>query len=114
MPIFIPSGDVDLDDLADRARRLADDLDRLIADGRPSAADLAGAPVIDMWRPARRFAPALMGLVDGHPILKSSKPKMTSELFAIVTSSNGSGYARTWSRWYALGDALPSGNGRRQ
>ena len=110
MPIHLPSGDVDLNDLADQARSLADALDRLAADGRPSRADMAGAPVIDMWRPARRFAPALIGLVDGHPILKSPKPKMTSELFALDSDGH---WARTWSRWYRLGDALPSGNGRR-
>ncbi len=111
MAIIIPSADVGgLSDIAAQARRLADALDRLAADGRPSASDLVDVPIIDMWRPARRFAPALIGLVAGHPILRSSKPKMTSELFALDTDA---GWARTWSRWYRLGDALPSGTGRR-
>ena len=108
MPIFIPSGDVDLDDLAFQAADLADALRRLATDGRPP--DLSGAPIIDMWRPASRFAPALLGVVDGHPVLKSSRPKMTSELFAMDAAG---GWARTWSRWYRLGNALPSNDGRR-
>lgn len=110
MPIHLPSGDVDLDDLADRARSLADAFDRLIADGRPSHADLADAPSLDCWSPTTRLAPALFGLATGHPRIGNNRATLTSEVFAIDRDRR---WARTWSRWYRLGDALPSGDGRR-
>jgi len=51
--------------------------------GRPVADDLARAPVLDWWRPATRTAPALIGLVGGHPRRRNGATTMTSELFAI-------------------------------
>ena len=110
MPILLPSPDAGgLRALADQADNLVDALRRLAA-GAPNRADLADAPVLDCWRPASRFAPALLGLVDGHPIIGANRTTLTSELFAIDTDA---GWARTWSRWYRLGDPLPSGDGRR-
>ena len=111
MPFVIPSANPDdLPEIAAQARRLADALDRLAKDGRPAPLDLIDAPVIDAWRPARRMAPALIGQVTGHPLLRSDKPKVTSELFALDRDGH---WARTWSRWYRLAALLPI-HGRRQ
>lgn len=88
----------------DAARRLADDLDRLLACGRPTAADLAGAPVIDHWQPAVRPDHALIGFVTGHPTVRSGRPAVTSSLYAIDPVA---GWARTWSRFYRLGEQVP-------
>lgn len=63
MSITCPFNNAHPSILADQARRLADALDRIAADIQPSASDLADAPVIDCWKPATRFAPALIGVV---------------------------------------------------
>jgi hypothetical protein len=110
MPILLPSGDVDLDDLADQARSLADAFDRLIADGRQTLADLADAPSLDCWSPTTRQTPALFGLASGHPRIGNNRATLTSKVFAIDPDRR---WARTRSRWYRLGDALPSSDGRR-
>ena len=109
MPLILPSSDPgDLAAIAAQARDLADALRRLAYNGgRPSAADLAGATVIDCWLPTTRLAPALIGLVTGHPRVgsESAKGTITSEVFAVNTTA---GWARTWSRFYRLGDAAPT------
>lgn len=113
MSLILPSSDSGgLADIAAQARRLADALDRLAANrGRPSAADLAGAPVLDCWQPTSRLAPALIGLVTGHPRIGDDRATITSELFAVDTTAR---WARTWSRFYKLGDAAPMDSRRRQ
>ncbi|AXI52205.1 MULTISPECIES: DUF6634 family protein [unclassified Sulfitobacter] len=71
------------------------------ADGGPSETDLAEAPVLNYWRPhvSRRGAPILWGMVSGHPRLAGGWIT-TSQLVAIDANR---GWARTASRWYALG-----------
>jgi len=71
------------------------------ADGGPSENDLAEAPVLNYWRPhvARHGAPILWGIASGHPRLKGGWIT-TSQLVAIDVDQ---GWARTASRWYALG-----------
>ena len=110
MSILHPSR-ADLRAAAAQARRLADALDRLSADGGPSRADLAEAPILTYWEPVRRFAPALMGVVDGHPTIRPNRSTVTSELFAMDGDAL---WARTWSRWYRLGAPMPAATGRRQ
>jgi hypothetical protein len=117
MSIIHPSS-ADLRAAADQARRLADALDRLAADGQPSPADVAGAPVLDAWLLARRAAPALVGRVRGHPSVGEGRLTLTSELFAIDPNP-AKRWARTWSRLYRLGspnldDAMSSRRGRLQ
>jgi len=113
MSLILPSSESGgLADIAAQARRLADALDRLAANrGRPSAADLAGAPVLDCWQPTTRWAPALIGLATGHPRIGAGRATVTSELFAVDTTAS---WARTWSRYYRLGDAAPAIGGRFQ
>ena len=99
MPILFPGGD-SAEAIVAFARKLAEDFERLTADGSPSRSDLATAPVIDLWRPAPRILLALAGTVTGHPILRDGRPTITSQLFAY---DEAAGWARTWSRYYALG-----------
>ena len=70
------------------------------ADG-PTETDLASAPVLNYWRPyvSYRGAPILWGIASGHPRLKEGWIT-TSQLVAIDVDR---GWARTASRWYALG-----------
>ena len=84
----------------DACRRLADDLEYLIAHGRPADAALLNAPLLDQWRHVLAPSAALAGIVDGHPLLRDGRPAVTSNLFAIAPAA---GFARTWNRWYRLG-----------
>ena len=93
-------------EIARQARRLADALDRLAANNEPSPVDLADAPILDNWRKVARLAPALAGVVSGHPLIREGRSSITSEVFAI----DGSGrWARTWSRFYRLGSSRIDG-----
>jgi hypothetical protein len=83
-----------------QARALSDDLAAIIERGGPSAADLAQAPVIDLWRPAVRTQTGLLGVVAGHPGIIDGHRALTTSIFAIDVDA---GWARTWSRFYRLG-----------
>jgi len=62
------------------------------------------APILDEWRYAVRPVPCLVGLSTGHPRLPGERRSiMTSELFLI---SEELGWARSYSRWYRLGQKL--------
>jgi len=111
MSIVFPSSQDDLSDIAAQARRLADALDRLAADGRPSPSEMAGAPMLDRWLIGSRRAPALVGTVAGHPSIGSARLTITSELFAFDPHGR---WARTWSRFYWLADPISSPAGKRQ
>ena len=110
MPIVYP-GAVSPGDIIEHARRLADDIERLVANGGPTAADLARAPVIDLYRPAQRPTTALIGVIAGHPTVRNRHVAMTTEIFAIDPER---GWARSWSRLYALGFPVEFRDRRRQ
>ncbi len=95
----------------DKARRLADDLARIAADGSPSADDLAAAPILDFWQPALRDGHAIFGIVNGHPRIPDDHTALTTDVFALDADA---GWARTWSRFYRLGRPLDLDAGRRQ
>ena len=95
-----------------QARAVADDLERLLAGAGPTAADLARAPVIDLWRPALRPAFALIGVVRGHPTVAAGHTALTSDIVAF--DPDGLAWARSWGRLYALGRPLDGADGRRQ
>ena len=88
------------DAIVECARRLTADVERLAATGAPTAADLAGAPVLDWWLPTRRQVFSLIGIVSGHPTVGDRHPALTSEIFAFDAAA---GWARSWTRFYALG-----------
>lgn len=78
---------------------LAADLERIRLGIGPSSAELALAPRIDDWRPCVRAEPALTGLISGHP--SASGLSVTSGLYVLDPDR---GFARTFSRFYLLGD----------
>jgi len=98
MAILFPGAD-SAESIIDCANRLATDIERLVADGSPSAADLSSAPVLDHWRPAPRILTCLAGMVTGHPIVRDGRMMLTSQLFAIDEEAR---WARSWSRLYSL------------
>lgn len=71
------------------------------AEAGPSEEDLAGAPVLDCWRPffSGRGTPILWGIVSGHPHLRDYDHITTSPLVALDGQNT---WARTVSRWYRL------------
>lgn len=84
-------------------RRLADDLERIVAGNAPTEAELAEAPIIDRYYLRTRPVSALGGHVTGHPFLTGDdRPVRTSEVWVYAPDL---GWARTWSRWYRLGGA---------
>jgi hypothetical protein len=85
-----------------KLRTLADDLERLAAGISPSAADLADAPQIDAYEFIARSVPAIYGLNDGHPRLSS--PTLTTTQLWVLNERDG--WARTYSRYYRLGQSL--------
>lgn len=86
--------------LVEKLRRLADDIERIRAGQAPTAAELADAPILDGWIPAIRQSMCLAGAVRGHPLLGDRRLVATTEIYAIDTIR---GWARTYSRFYALG-----------
>ena len=100
MTILFPAAGGDPATIVAQARRLADDVERTLSGAPLTDAVLAGAPVLDAWRPALRSVHALVGVVAGHPGVADGHHALTSELFAIDVER---GFARTWSRFYQLG-----------
>ncbi|MGQ2908439.1 MAG: DUF6634 family protein [Aliihoeflea sp.] len=91
---------------AERLSALAADL-RAIAHGQLPEEFLAGsAPTLDWWSPAVRPSVCLEGLVSGHPVLVGQDRAIrTSELWHLDQEA---GWARTYSRWYRLGQPAPA------
>ncbi len=107
MPILFPHDQSRLAALADQARRLADALSRLAVAGKPSAADMVGAPIVSGFRIGLNGTPALSGTIVANPPIFHDDHTMTDDLFAIDYDAR---WARTWSRWYALDDkSMPLG-----
>lgn len=84
-----------------KLRSLADDLERLANGEAPTVADLDGSPLLSAYYTSRRTVQCLIGRVEGHPII-SDKMVTTSDLWAIAPQH---GWARTYSRWYRLGES---------
>ncbi|NBZ89324.1 DUF6634 family protein [Stagnihabitans tardus] len=75
---------------------------------RPGASDLHDAPFVDPWCAVfDRGCPVLIGHVEKHPTIRLGARFRSSPVFQI---SHLDGWARTWSRFYRLGqydDHLP-------
>jgi hypothetical protein len=86
---------------AEQAER---DLARIRAGWRPTAEDLAEAPIIQGWKTREMaFQPEtlqLLGRVTGHPRFKDGSPIFTS---AVVHLDENGGWARCVNRFYRLG-----------
>ena len=90
------------DDLPERLRGLADDLDRVWAGTAPSVLDLTKAPLMVNWRAV--LSPVglrLVGSVTDHPRL-GDRAAMTSQIWAADPAGQ---WIRTLSRFYRLGAA---------
>jgi len=75
--------------------------DAITAGAGPDPATLALAPCLTGWRRCRVPAvePALVGMVEGHPLLRGARRIVTSRLIALDPIA---GWARTTSRYYRL------------
>lgn len=82
-------------------RALADDLDELARGIHPNAERLSEAPILFEWKLRINPIPHLLGIVMGHPKIPDGSSCRTSEL---ITIDVGQRYARTFSRFYRLGD----------
>ena len=100
-------------DLTGRLRRLADDLDRIVAGTAPSAIELARAPLLVDWQIVLGLPSgvSLVGFAAGHPVL-GTKQIVTSPVWVLAPDLT---WARTLSRFYRLGipagGAVPTGDG---
>ncbi|MDC9824841.1 hypothetical protein PRN20_13985 [Devosia sp. ZB163] len=98
MTILFPGGGDSASTIAN-LRALADDLERMTM-FQPNG-ELEEAPSLNGWSPVMRPVGGLSGYVEGHPLL-GCRHVVTSEVFAIDAER---GWARTFSRFYRLGDA---------
>lgn len=98
----------DLDDEIEILRRLLTDLERIRAGTAPTDTELAGAPVLDNWALGWRPTQCLAGEVHAHPLQDDRRLISTSQVFAIDTRGF---WARTYSRFYALGRPAEEFNG---
>ena len=77
-------------------RDIADDIECGAPSGRSSFPS-----EVSQWTLARRAVPCLVGVASGHPRISDGKPLLSSELYYLDPER---GFARTFSRWYRLGD----------
>jgi hypothetical protein len=84
----------------ERLRRLAYDLNDIRQGRHPGRKILEQAPTIEDWRLAARPTVCLTGRVSGHPHVREDGIVVTTDLWVIAPAL---GYARTLSRFYALG-----------
>ena len=84
-----------------RLSALVADMDAIQRGDSPESMTNGEAPVLDQWVMARRTIPCLAGLSSGHPrLVGSGRPIATSDLWLMSADRT---WARTLSRWYALG-----------
>ncbi len=86
----------------DRLEALAADLRRVIAGTGPTADELASAPVLENWHIGEWRLPNLVGVGSGHPRLPDGRIYTTP----VVLIDRSSGWIRSASRWYVIGDPL--------
>lgn len=84
----------------ERLRQLTLDLERIRRGEHPGRRTLASAPTLENWGLVRRAEYCLGGTVYGHPSIKDGRPAVTSALWVLAPTL---GYARTLSRFYAIG-----------
>lgn len=89
-----------------RTQGLTADLKRLRAGDFPSPAEIARMPMINGWRMGALMLPSIVGTITGHPEIGMTVNRtmsMTSDLWVLAPKY---GFARTLSRFYALGSQI--------
>jgi len=98
----MPRNETDsLNRLAANLRNLAQDLDDIAAGARPTANDLAAAPILIDWEPrlAPTQGPAIRGVVVGHPTISDGAPLRAE----ILAADPDLGWIFSWAGYYRLG-----------
>jgi hypothetical protein len=90
-----------IDSLFRELEKLTSDLRSLRAGKALSEQQLEACPLLDQWSLGLLPVPCLTGAVYQHPTLGNRRSIYTSEL--VLVDPNGQ-WARTWSRFYRLGD----------
>lgn len=88
-----------------RHTALLEDLKAIQRDHAPTPDVLRKSPTLMGWNLATRPVPCLAGVYLDHPSIPNGYIGLTSELLVINVER---GFARTRSRFYALGDPAPS------
>jgi hypothetical protein len=83
-----------------RLKRLLADIEAIAAGQHPGREILGDAPLLNGWTLTLQTEPCLTGVVEGHPEIADLRPVVTSGLWVLAPDM---GYARTLSRFYALG-----------
>jgi phage tail protein X len=83
-----------------RLKRLLADMEAIAAGKHPRREILDDAPLLNCWTLTLQTEPCLTGVVEGHPEIADLRPVVTSGLWVLAPDL---GYARTLSRFYALG-----------
>jgi hypothetical protein len=83
-----------------RLRGLVQALDDIRRGRHPDGATLASCPKLHDWQVIRRPDPCLTGVMFNHPHIPDGRPGVTTGLWVLAPDL---GYARTMSRYYALG-----------
>lgn len=83
-----------------RLRGLVRDLEDIRRGKHPDKAALASCPRIHDWQGITRPDPCLTGIMFNHPTIGDGRPGITTGLWVLAPTL---GYARTISRFYALG-----------
>ncbi len=95
-----------LDVEIERLDRLASDLRRIRNGQLPTPAEIEKMPLINGWKMSALMLPSLVGTITGHPEIGMTVNRdmsMTSDLWVLAPKY---GFARTLSRFYALGSQL--------
>lgn len=83
-----------------RLSGLVQALDDIRRGQHPDAGTLASCPKLHDWQVIRRPDPCLTGIMFNHPRIGDGRPGLTTGLWVLAPDL---GYARTLSRYYALG-----------
>uniref|UniRef100_Q07NV5 Uncharacterized protein n=1 Tax=Rhodopseudomonas palustris (strain BisA53) TaxID=316055 RepID=Q07NV5_RHOP5 len=90
----------ELDSEIARLRELLKDLEKVRSGQHPDQDALSESPLLQDWEVTVRPELCLTGIVHGHTRIKDSRAAITTELWLFAPQL---GYARTLSRFYALG-----------
>jgi hypothetical protein len=90
-----------------RLRGLLRDLEDIRRGKHPDKAALASCPKIHDWQGITRPDPCLTGIMFNHPRIGDGRQGLTTGLWVLAPTL---GYARTLSRFYALGQPADNFN----